>query len=145
MTKYKTPREAIYKTFIGNPGPCPQCGGALEKNYQSYMVLTRTGGREADSFVIGGDFGWFCKSCPVVVLDKKELEKMMGFSKPGWKIGAQFAVAGVIDLDAVPADKRYLPLGAPGNPVPLVKFSGHGGSESGKSTSNSKQNKSRRR
>ncbi|MFH1907310.1 MAG: hypothetical protein ABIL11_08015 [Chloroflexota bacterium] len=138
MTKYKTPREAIYKTFIGNPGPCPQCGGALKKSRQSYMVLTRSGNRMEDSFVIGSDFGWFCQSCPVVVLDKKELEKMMGFNKPGWKIGAQFAVAGIIDLDAVPADKQDLPLGAPGNPLPLIKFRAPG---SGDSASRQKRQK----
>jgi hypothetical protein len=122
MPDIKTLREAIYKTLEGHPGPCPKCGGTLENTYQSYMVLTRTGDRMEDSFMIGGDFGWFCQSCPIVVLNKTELDKMMRFSKPGWKVGQEFTVAGILDLEAVPANKRHLPIGAPGNPVPLVKF-----------------------
>lgn len=122
MTKYTTPRDAIYKIFIGNPGLCPQCRGVLKKSYQSYLVLTHTGKRMKDSFTIGGDFGWFCQSCPVVVLDKKGLDKMMRYSMPGWKVGAEITVAGLVDLDAVPPDKWNLPLGGEENPIPLVEF-----------------------
>jgi hypothetical protein len=139
MTKYKTPRQAIYQIFKGSPGPCPKCGGALKKSYQSYMVLTHTGERMADSFMMGGDFGWFCQTCPVVVLDKKGLEKMLGFSRPGWKIGAQFSVAGIIDLDAVPEDKRHLPLGTPGNPLPLIKLRAPGSGDSARHPKHQKE------
>jgi hypothetical protein len=44
-------RRAIYKTFTGNPGSCPQCGGKVQKSYQSYMVATRANGKMADSFM----------------------------------------------------------------------------------------------
>jgi hypothetical protein len=137
-------RKAIYKSFKGKPGPCPKCGGVLKQSHQSYMLATQTGGRKADSFMVGGDFGWSCAFCPTVVLNKDELGKMLSYSMPGWKIGKEIAMLGILDLDAVPANKSHLLLGSPGNPVPLVKFSGRGGSESGKSTVNSKQNKSRR-
>ena len=50
------------------------------------MVLTRSGSRRDDSFMMGGD------------------------------------AAGIIDLDAVPANKRHMLLGDPGNPVPLIEF-----------------------
>ena len=143
MIDPKIEHKVIYKSFKGKPGPCPQCGGVLKQSYQSYMLATRTGGRKADSFIMGGDFGWFCASCPTVVLNKDELGKLFSYSMPGWKIGKQTAVLGILNLDAVPANKSHLLLGAPGNPLPLVKFS-HAGSESGKSTGNSKQNKSSR-
>jgi len=87
MTKYTTPRDAIYKIFIGNPGPCPQCRGVLKKSYQSYLVLTHTGKCMKDSFTIGGDFGWFCQSCPVVVLDKRtgQNDEILHAGLEGWR------------------------------------------------------------
>lgn len=145
MIDPKIERKAIYESFKEKPGPCPKCGGVLEQSYHSYMVASRTGGRQADSFIVGGNFGWFCASCPTVVINKDELDKMLNSSMPGWKIGKEFAVLGMLNLDAVPSNKSHLHFGAPGNPVPLVKFSSHGGSESGKWARNSKQNNSRRK
>ena len=68
MIDPKIERKAIYKFFKGKPGPCPQCGGMLKQSHQSYMIASRIGGRKADSFIMGGDFGRFCASCPTVVL-----------------------------------------------------------------------------
>ena len=93
---------------------------------------------------MGGDFGWFCASCPTVVLNKDELDKLLSYRMPGWKIGKEIAMLGILNSDAVPADKSLLPLGVPGNPLPLVKFSDHAGSESGRLTTVSKQNKLKR-
>jgi hypothetical protein len=93
---------------------------------------------------MGGDFGWFCASCPTVVLDKDGLDKLLSYRMPGWKIGKEIAVLGILNLDAVPANKSHLPLGVPGNPLPLVKFNDHVGSESGSLTTVSKQNKFKR-
>jgi hypothetical protein len=123
MPNIKIHRAVIYKDFSGDPGPCPKCGGALEKSNQAYMVITRTGNRLEDSFLISGDFGWYCQSCPAVMLNQPELSKMMGRSKPSWKVGGEFSVVGVLNLDTIPENKRHLPLGAPGVPTPLVKFS----------------------
>jgi hypothetical protein len=122
MPNIKIQREAIYKNFGGHPGPCPKCGGALEQADLPYMVDTRTGKRLEDFFLISGDFGWYCQSCPVVMLNQAELSKMMDFDKPGWKVGEEFSVLGVMDLDAIPENKRDLPLGSPGTPNVLVKF-----------------------
>ena len=138
-------RRAIYKTFTGNPGSCPHCGGKLQNSYQSYMVATRTNGKMADSFMIGGDYGWFCASCPTVVLDKKELGKMLSFSMPGWKVGNEIIVLGLVNLDAVPEKTKHLRLGEPGNPIPLVRFSSQGAADATKPAGNSKQSKLRKR
>ena len=69
MIDTKIPRQAAYKSFKGNPGVCPRCSGALFNDCQTYAVATRQGKRVADSFIIGGNFGWFCKACPTVVID----------------------------------------------------------------------------
>ena len=117
-------REAIYRNFSGQPGPCPRCGGKLKQRHHMYLVATRTSKHDSDSFMMGSDFGWFCEICPTVVINAPEVSKMLSFQKPGWKVGSEFAVLGLIDLAAVPADKRHLPLGGDDNPIPLVAFAG---------------------
>ena len=122
MPNIKIQREAIYKDFSATPGPCPKCGSTLEQTSLPYMVATHTGRRLGDSFIISGDFGWFCQACPVVVLKQSEVHEMMSFSNPGWEIGSEFTVLGIMDLDAIPENKRNLPIGSPEMPNLLVKF-----------------------
>lgn len=98
MIDPKNERKAIYKSFKGKPGPCSRCGGVLKQSHQSYMLATQTGGRKTDSFIMGGDFGWFCASCPTVVLNKDELDKLLSYRMPCWKIGKEIAVLGILNL-----------------------------------------------
>jgi hypothetical protein len=116
------PREPIYRSFDGGPGPCPKCGGLLKQNRQTYCVATRLGRKLRDSFMIGSDFGWFCEQCPVVVLNSRAIREMLSHSMPHWDVGNEFLVEGIVDLDAVPKDKRNVPLGGDDNPIPLVAF-----------------------
>ncbi len=116
------PRECIHESFKDHPGPCPRCGGFLQQSRQTYLVVTRRGRKIADSFIIGSDFGWFCTHCPTVVIDPADVSKMLQNTLPHWDVGSEFAVAGIIDLDAVPEEKRHLPLGDDDNPIPLVEF-----------------------
>jgi hypothetical protein len=83
MIDLKIPRQAVYSSFKEKPGACPRCSGELVNKYQSYAVATRQGKRVSDSFIIGGKFGWFCKSCPTVVLNRDEIAKMFSFQKSG--------------------------------------------------------------
>lgn len=128
----KVPREALYQSFTGQPSPCPKCGSELHRMMQTYMVATSQGNRLVDSFIIGSDFGWFCQSCPVVVINTVKVREMLSFEKRGWDIGSEIQVLGIVDLGAVSAGKRHLPIGAPGNPIPLVKFLHPAASTSGK-------------
>lgn len=94
----------------------------LHKSRQTYLVTTRRGRRIADSFIMGSDFGWFCDNCPAIVINSAEVNKMIGHGLPHWDTGEEFAVAGIVNLDAVPDDKRDIPLGDDDNPIPLVEF-----------------------
>jgi hypothetical protein len=116
------PRHVVYQTFESSPGPCPQCGEHLRKSRETYSVSTRRGRRVMDSFVVGSDFGWYCGACPVVVIDSLKLDQMLRQSLPHWEVGNESRVEGLVDLDAIPKDKRHLPIGGPENPVPLMKF-----------------------
>ena len=122
MIDLKIPRQAVYSSFKEKPGACPRCSGELVNKYQSYAVTTRRGKRVSDSFIIGGKFGWFCKSCPTVVLNRDEIAKMFSFQKSGWNVGSEYFVLGIVDLDAIPVSKRNLPIGDPNNPLRLIEF-----------------------
>jgi hypothetical protein len=123
LVNIKTPRQVIYSSFEGNPGACPYCDGKLVNEYQTFAIATRQGKRIADSFIVGGDIGWFCAACPTVVISRDALGKMLSFQKSGWNIGSEYVVLGVVDLDAIPASNRHLPIGDPQNPLPLIEFS----------------------
>ncbi len=116
------PRECHIQSFRGQPGPCPNCGARLQQEYASFMVATRRGKRIPESFVMGGQFGWFCAACPTVVIDSREAEAMLYPGLSRWKVGNEWAVLGMVNLEAVPPDKRHLPLGTDENPYPLVEL-----------------------
>ena len=72
-------------------------------------------------FIVGNDAAYFCSACPVVVLDHGEFERLAALSMRTSK-DVQFLVLGLIDLEAVPAEKRNVRFDDDTNPVPLVKF-----------------------
>jgi hypothetical protein len=117
-----TPRECIYQQFKGKPGPCPRCGGPLQQSTQTYLVATRRGKKITDSFMVGNNIGWFCTHCPTVIINPEDVSDMLQHSLPDSDIGNEFAVLGIIDLDAVPDEKQDLLLGDDDNPIPLVEF-----------------------
>jgi hypothetical protein len=86
----------------------------------SYLMATRRAGK-VDLFMVGNDGGHFCGNCPVVVLDHDEFEQF-AFIALSEDVRADFTVMGIVDLDAVPEDKRDVPFGDDTNPIPLVKF-----------------------
>jgi hypothetical protein len=86
------------------------------------MVGTKRGHQLADSLLMSGDFGWFCPDCPIVVINSTDVSARLAHTLPKWDVGTEFAVLGIVDLDAIPAKKRHLPLGADNNPIPLVQF-----------------------
>ncbi len=143
MIDKTTPRHVVYSSFKDKPGACPRCSGELVNEYQTYAVETRQGERIADSFIISGNFGWFCKSCPILVINKGEVKKMLSFQKRGWRIGSEDLVLGIVDLDAIPASKRHLPIGDPNNPLPLIIFIDS--SQSDKLSGSSSRRKRKRR
>ena len=116
------PRELVYREFEEHPGPCPRCGGPLQSHTATYLVATMRGKKDADSFFIGNDMGWFCARCPTVVINPEEVSKFLLYGKPGWDTGTEFAVLGIVDLNAIPEEKRNVLLGEDENPIPLVRF-----------------------
>ncbi len=116
------PRQVIYQSFESAPGPCPRCGGRLRQSRQTYYVATRRKHKLLDAFVMGSDFGWYCDTCPVVVIDGNAVRETLSHPLSHWKVGNEFCIEGIVDLDAIPEHKRHLPIGGADNPVPLIAF-----------------------
>jgi len=107
---------------VAQPGPCPRCGGPLQSHSATYLVITQRGEEITDDLIIGDDWGWFCACCPTVVINPEEVKEFLAHGLPKWDTGAEFAVVGLVDLDAIPEEKYDLPLGGENNPIPIVRF-----------------------
>ena len=92
------------------------------QRYACYLVATRNRGVAADNFVLGSDFGWFCPGCPTVGVESPRMRALLWQGMPAWDVGADFALLGLVDFDAIPADRRHTELGTDENPVPLLRF-----------------------
>jgi hypothetical protein len=114
------PREMFWSNDVGGKFCCPRCFSSLENESQAFLMAIRLG-HDIHSFVVGNDAGYFCPKCPTIVLDSHTFNEFARLSL-GCEADSQFAVLGLLDLQAIPKDKRPLPLGGNDNPIPLVKF-----------------------
>lgn len=113
------PRKMFWSADVGGTSTCPECGASLEKESQVFLVLHEKPGIATEQFISTND-GYFCPVCPTVVLDRESIAspfQVLVGPHPG-----EITVRGIVDLEAIPEDKRDLPLGEPGNPIPLVRF-----------------------
>jgi len=99
---------------------CPECGSDLIPQSVSILLLVESSIDEADLMTnIAGSH--FCMKCPVVVFDKDKLDQAALLGIRG-KINVSYRVGGIIDLNAIPDNKKHLPIGTDENPMPLVRF-----------------------
>lgn len=99
---------------------CPECNQTLIEEKVSFLLYAKAKNDEAEFVTnVGGTV--FCEKCPVVVFDEKELIKAAkaGLRDPNV---ISFGVKGLINLEAVPKNKRNLELGTDHNPIPIVPF-----------------------
>jgi len=119
------PRRMFWSDKLVNKRKCPLCHSMLENKYQTYVMVAQSG-EEATPFITGNDNGAFCPECPVVVLDRKSFERAVEelAERPDSRISGsvQFGVLGIVDMDAIPEEKKHLPLGGDDNPISIVEF-----------------------
>jgi len=113
------PRKMFWSGGTIGTSECPECGERLEADPHSYLMMIR-GRRDVNPFIVGPKGGYFCPRCPSVVLDRDEFLRYASVVRQDDSM--EFAVVGLVDMDAIPKDKRHLPLGADDNPIPLVRF-----------------------
>ena len=121
MKKYDIsfPKRRYWNTEIESPHLCPECQTPLVKDFQMYLLVVKQG-KEVEPYLTGNEGGWFCPNCPVVVLDHGEFVNAL-FAVRGMK-AKEFTVAGIVNSEAIPEEKKHLPLGDDDNPIPLVEF-----------------------
>jgi len=58
------------------------------------------------------NLGILCPRCETVVIHMPKLAKMLldGPLNSGWEVGPEFAVFGLVDLDAVPPEEAHIPI-----------------------------------
>ncbi len=125
MREYKfdpsVPRRMYPSNVIPLRNRCPECGAKLEKEYHCYAVAAG-GGAGEQLLLVGNDLGSFCPKCDVVVLDTEGFAGELSLGVSPEIRASKFVVLGIVDTDAVPEEKKDIPLGTDDNPVPLVKF-----------------------
>jgi hypothetical protein len=99
---------------------CPECGSDLI-NGSSTILLSIKSDSDEGSFMTNLSGSHFCNKCPVVVFDKDKVEQAAILGIRGGK-NLRYIVAGIIDLNAIPDDKKHLEIGSDENPMPLVEF-----------------------
>ncbi len=124
--KYKPsiPRKMYWSSVLKNSKICPECGSLLENEYQSYQFCIKSK-NGIQYFITGGDGGYFCSNCPIVVLDKDDFAEMASLFYKGDINSTELIVKGIVDLDAIPENKRNKPLGTKDNPIPLIPFTNY--------------------
>ena len=103
---------------------CPRCHAPLKTEHQSYLIAIRANG-EIESVMISCEGGSFCPGCPIVVLDSQVFEEIISRNVQSRDVQSrdvEYAVLGMVDLEAVPEEKWDIPFGDDDNPIPLIKF-----------------------
>ena len=99
---------------------CPECKGPLIAKGCS-ILLAVASDKEEGEFLTNLTGSHFCERCPVVVFDSSKVVQAAMRAIRDDTIHA-YAIVGIVDLDAVPEEKKYLELGTDENPLPLIHF-----------------------
>lgn len=106
---FQQQRTAHHRALDPADITCPACGaavGAVDGHYLA-AALADGGDTVLETFLIGGDFVYYCPACPTVVVDKAELNEYM---RPLDDVSGEVYVMGYVDLNAVPESQHELPV-----------------------------------
>jgi len=118
MENLYSPKRRYFSNECGLES-CPECGGELTKEYCSILLHVKSNKDEGE-LMTSASGSHFCDNCPVVVFDTQKLDEVALIGFGGNNI--QHYVKGIVNFDAIPKEKKHLPIGSKGNPTPLVVF-----------------------
>lgn len=99
---------------------CPECQRPLIAENCTILLIAGSD-KEEGEFLTNLTGSHFCEQCPVVVFDSSKVEQAAMTAIRDGTVHA-YAIAGIVDLDAVPEEKKYLELGTDENPLPFIHF-----------------------
>jgi hypothetical protein len=116
---FKIPRRRYFSKECGL-SVCPECGSGLIEEDSTILLKVISDFDEA-SILTSLSGSHFCNNCPVVVFDSDKVELAAKVGIRGDK-NLRYKIKGLVDLDAIPEDKKHIAIGCDENPVPLVQF-----------------------
>jgi len=99
---------------------CPECGSDLIEDSCTILLCAKSDTDEGE-FMTNLSGSHFCNKCPVVVFDLDKVGQAAKLGIRGDK-NLRYIIAGIIDLDSIPENRKHLEIGCHENPVPLVRF-----------------------
>jgi len=99
---------------------CPECNKPLIEDNCTIIIHAESSKNEGE-FMSNMSGSRFCNDCPVVVFDREQTEKAAEYGLRDSK-NLKYMILGIVDMDAIPKEKRHLPMGDNDNPIPLVEF-----------------------
>ena len=112
-------RRKYYSNDIGLTN-CPECGAKLKQKDCTIILVVKSDSDEGE-FLTNLSGSHFCVNCPVVVFDNKKIEQA-ALAGIGNNEDFQYLIEGIVDLEAIPKEKRHMEIGTEENPTPLVSF-----------------------
>ncbi len=99
---------------------CPECHSPLVEKGCTILLTVKSDVEEGEYMTnISGSH--FCNNCPVIVFDTEQVEQAANIAIRSNE-SIRYQIAGVVDLDSIPEEKKHHEIGTDENPVPLVKF-----------------------
>ena len=99
---------------------CPECNSTLIEEGCTIILAVKSDTDEGE-FMTNLTGSHFCNNCPVVVFDTEKVEQAARLGIRGDE-NLKYLIAGIVDLNSIPKEKRHLEIGIDENPVPLVQF-----------------------
>ncbi len=113
------PRRRYYNDK-NNLTICPECGSSMIEEGCTILLTAKSEADEGE-FMTNITGSHFCGNCPVVIFDNQKIAQAAQFGIRSGK-NIKYNILGIVDLDAIPEDKRQMEIGIDENPVPLVNF-----------------------
>jgi hypothetical protein len=99
---------------------CPECGSILIEESCTILISAKSDSDQSE-FMTNLSGSKFCLKCPVVVFDNEKVNQAARFGLRQSK-SIKYIIAGIINFDSIPDDKKHLEIGCDDNPIPLVQF-----------------------
>ncbi len=113
-------RRRRYYSEECNLTNCPECNSSLTEEGCTIILAVKSDTDEG-KFMTSLSGSHFCNNCPVVVFDTEKIEQAAKIGIRSDK-NLKYTIAGIVDLNSIPKEKRHLEIGCDENPVPLVHF-----------------------
>lgn len=113
------PRRKYYRQSF-ELSLCPECGSSLIQDSCTIIIVAKSDTDEG-KFLTNLHGSHFCESCPVVVFNPDIVEQAARLGIKGDE-NLKYFIEAIVNLNAIPPEKKHLEIGTNENPIPIVHF-----------------------